>query len=468
MSKKNKITISFGGNKLRFLGVLLILFISTSYGYTNTRSFFSNYEISYGIHTVVFLFGSLIFSFGLYKKRMKRVYIVFIALFFISYLLKFYLIIHFTYFSDLTIYRLALYSPRILKYMTQESLIDSFRLSSTTYFCLSVLALFDLHSIYEESKKKMETRRIASKYNIVSMSLIVLICFIIISLARKILSENNQDSYFIVLSTYFVPLLYIYLMNISLSSGYLYLSKKIAYMFIFTGVVQFVLFTSKLYIVLPILWIMIFQYLYGVKFINNKYIFVFFIPLIVLYPILNIYREVALDGEGQILLSVIERFMDAEGNHLITGILSVFYRLVGIDSLLVLIAEKGSAYSSYGLLNVLANEKSISHILTYDIIGYDFVMGVAPTLLGQIYFTTGHIIISALIFTLYVYLVSNAFSKLIRQRSMFMKTLAVYLIVYAVIYYNEGVLMSNIKYQAFGLLMFSVFYHLFSNKKINL
>ncbi|PNH94609.1 hypothetical protein [Vibrio diazotrophicus] len=445
-----------------------IIIITIIAGYICTRVFFVNYELEYAIYTIISIISTSLLLYLVNSKSIKTIYFVFIVLFFVSYILKFYVMIYVTYFNDVVIYKLVLFSPKILKYMGQENLINAFKITSITYFCLSILASVDFRTISDKSKQIYQQRRIASKSNIVAMCVVVLIFFFVISLARKLLSENNQDSYFIVLSTYFVPLMFIYLLNASLVSGYFSLSKSISYMFILIGLIQFAIFTSKLYVVLPFVWVIIFQFTYKVKIINNKLMILLSIPLIVLYPILNIYREASLDGGAHVLISVLDRFMEAEGNYIISGILSILYRLVGIESLLVLIAEKSTAYANYGLVSVLTQEQSITQILTYDILGYDFVMGVAPTLLGQAYFITGSTVISSIVVVAYVYLVSNIYRKLICQSSILIKTLVIYFVLYSVVFFNEGILLSSLKYQLFGIIMFILFHHLFSTKKIKL
>lgn len=458
-----KTSIQSSNNNTRMASVILFFMtVSIILGYVSTRSFFENYELTYAIYTLICICGSLLFSLSCYSKKIKKIYLVFGVMFYVSYILKFYLILYFTYFNDTVVYRLALYSPRILKYIDEVNMIDVYSLSSIAFFLFSILTIIHTNPKNKPKEIYFESVRIATKSDMAIMLFIALVLFSVFSFARLILGAYNQASYFIVLSTYFLPLVFIFILNASIVSGYIKLSKVISYSFIFVGIVQFILFTSKVYILLPVVWVVLIQVIHNVELINKKILVLFSIPVIVLYPMFNIYREVVSEGGSQIIFSVFDRFVNSQGNYFVTGALSVLFRFVGAESLIVLMAEKSYAFSNYGFFSVLTQEKSITQILTYDILGYDFIMGVAPTLLGQIYFITGSVIVTSVMLTLYFYIVTNVFAKLTKQRSIFSKTLSLYIIVYAFIFYNEGILWSNMKYQIFGLMIFVFFYIVFT------
>lgn len=166
--------------------------------------------------------------------------------------------------------------------------------------------------------------------------------------------------------------------------------------FLIWGAVHFLLFLSKTFLIVSILWIILVGVLTGRPLIRWRYLALFAGLLASFYPFLNIFRDLTYSGAGG---TVISRFGDAinlgieearligQSSWLVWGGASVLSRVTGLDSLMIMTAIRPEN-NHYGILNyMLGNEFSAEQIITWfhKMEG----TGVAQSLLGQAYFVTG-------------------------------------------------------------------------------
>lgn len=172
--------------------------------------------------------------------------------------------------------------------------------------------------------------------------------------------------------------------------------QVISALFLGWGVVHFVAFTSKLFLIAPVLWIFFVGLLFERSLIRWRYLAGYLGSFIVVYPFLNIFRDVANTGAGG---SVLQRFgeviqisaeqssMFDEMSGFTRGLWGLISRVTGLDSLLILAAIRPDN-SHRDILNyVMGNEVSAERIITWfhGIEG----TGDAQSLLGQAYYVTG-------------------------------------------------------------------------------
>ncbi|HFQ5034201.1 hypothetical protein JKP30_20165 [Vibrio vulnificus] len=325
----------------------------------------------------------------------------------------------------------------------------------------------------------MKSHKTANRLNISNVSLkafyftlmLTISISVITTLLRVLFRESFIEPVIIVINTYFVPMMFCLLLvfvirssNTSSNKINIRRIRFVAILFIFSGLIQFSLLGSKLFVILPILFITTIAIHDEIRIFPVKTLF--FVPvLIVIYPILNMYREALISGEASPLNSAFNIWLASDISLVSLGFLSLLHRFIGIESFATLLDARSTIYQQETFWSLVLGENSIAHILTYEILGYDFSMGVATSLFGQTYFIFGNIYYSiVMLFLLFLFL-DRFVQYLNSSNDVIKRALGGYFFVFTLLYVNEGIILINMKYQLFSLLLILIFYTLFFTKR---
>lgn len=199
-----------------------------------------------------------------------------------------------------------------------------------------------------------------------------------------------------------VPMLINLALLNALRSGRRQLIHLSAVIFIIWGIVEFILFSSKTYLVLPLIIIYAAGVLYRRPIFKMKYIAWYGGIFLLIYPFLNIFRSMQNYFPGRDILFhlsatlgvIYETVRDS-------GVFDFFFnslglmagRVTGLDSMLVLAATRYE-YSATNIIDYLSGRINSPEQIISGMHNIPFT-GVAASLLGQAYFTTGSYIMTA-------------------------------------------------------------------------
>jgi hypothetical protein len=203
----------------------------------------------------------------------------------------------------------------------------------------------------------------------------------------------------VITNTFLSPAILIYSFIHNQLLGNMENAKNQAAISLIIGIIQYLLFYSKGAIFMPIFAIMISQIAIGKLFSKKTLLTVALITLF-LYPFLNIYRWVSMAGKNNLidLLNAVGMHSEVIGlesmsDQIVIGFASLWGRVVGLDSLVVLI-DAGQNWN-VGMLDFLFSNIDLDDYLTYNILGFSTSMGVSPGHLGRVFFITNSYIIVA-------------------------------------------------------------------------
>ncbi|MEW6602708.1 MAG: hypothetical protein AB1499_17185 [Nitrospirota bacterium] len=200
--------------------------------------------------------------------------------------------------------------------------------------------------------------------------------------------------------------------------------KVVRYSIIFFlswGAIHYFLFGSKLFLVMPMLWIILIGLWEKRTLIQMRYVVGFGSLFVILYPFLNLVRVARREGTSEgLLLYVMEAIMGIDGTGQFAGSLSavsfgllgLMSRIVGLDSMMILAALK-PGFDDIGLGSILGGQSE--HLLTTYILRWDNETGIAQSLLGQAYFHTGSAVLTAILigaWTVFTYQVARGLYKI--------------------------------------------------------
>lgn len=372
-----------------------------------------------------------------------------------------------------TLYKVFLLSPRIDPYLTPGNLSKTLLYSSLMY--LSCVIAFIVNDFLLKSNK-VNNVRVLVKPRALYFSLFITVFLSITTTGLRLkFAETSLEPVLIVLNTYLAPLMFCFLITFSIyysrSRSYLLstqtsilIPRSFSLIFIFCGLLQFTLIGSKLFVILPILFVFCISVNNGVKIIPNK-LFVFLPLALLAYPALNMYREALLLGVDNPLTAAFHAWWYVDVSFFKLAYYSILFRFIGADSVSILLSARDSIYMSSSSLEILFSSRSVAHILTYDILKYEFTMGAATSIFGQIYFIFGDIIVSCIVafltfiyFDKYIYFLNNS-------KSIFYRGLGAYLFIFTILYINEGMIFTSVKYLLISIFIYTMFRFFFTRKK---
>lgn len=174
------------------------------------------------------------------------------------------------------------------------------------------------------------------------------------------------------------------------------MARWVFVLWLFAGVLQFLLYGSKSYLILPIVTMLIIPLLSRARLFPRGLIAVVMIAVFILYPIMNIYRSLVIykSLDASMVLAVYELSL-TQSRQLAGGLewlrLAVvavnplLERLIGMESyLLILQGEQAGALPSSQ--DFLQNARDVGTIMRMNIMGIEVEnIGIAPSLMGFSY-----------------------------------------------------------------------------------
>lgn len=196
------------------------------------------------------------------------------------------------------------------------------------------------------------------------------------------------------------------------------------------GVSNFFLFTSKLFLALPMFWIIIIGIWENRPLLRWKYLIGYGGLFVLLYPFLNLVRVVRYsDTEDSIFLTVAEAVISSGSSGQVTdslsflslGLYGLMSRIVGLDSMMILTAIK-PGFPDFDISNILGG--GAEKILTNYILGWgNRGTGIAQSLIGQAYFHSGSSVMTAVLVTAWAVIAYKVAKWLYKINSSFSQVL---------------------------------------------
>lgn len=439
-------------------------------GYLYTYAYFDKYFYEYLFYNSL-LFISLFFYLKLFKiNKITNIFIGLILLVFIcGYIVKFYLLIYYID-NDKMLYLLTL--RLVTKFFNQDIMFLTFEIFTIVFIISTILFTYLYSKKYNFLFQLREIKFKSNKVKEIIFYYILVSSFIIMLLKNYLPGESSLRILFNVLDTFLMPLFYVFLLYISIQSNYRNYKNRVIIVFLLYSIIQYLFFASKVSIVFPLL-IFTFLYIdYKSKFIKFKYIVIGFFTVVILYPLLNIYRVVSTFNEDAsfkdmfiLIASSFDKVSDSI-NPLLISILSIIGRFTGSDSLSVLISARNTnQYENFNLWYSLVSDKSITQILTYDILKFDFLMGVETSILGQFYFISGSIYLLLFFYISFVLLNYFFILYIYKINTVILRAYYYYYLVMFFLIFNGGIIMKTFLFFVLGFLLMILLLNIFTKIK---
>ena len=219
-------------------------------------------------------------------------------------------------------------------------------------------------------------------------------------------------------------------------------ARYMALLSIVIGVFNYALFTSKMSLIFPILYMLLCQYMLGRRVVSMRTIAMLGGIFIVVYPFLNLYRSAIALGiaPGDLINAIIDLYVkqkeasDIDRSALQVAVAAILGRFVGYDPLLILL--QASPYPSSLLDYILHGD--LDKYLTYQILDFQDPMGYSPGFLGRFFYISGSytflVATTAAVVFVIAMLVRIFWHGNVRQRFM-----APLLLTYCLIFFTDGI-----------------------------
>lgn len=211
------------------------------------------------------------------------------------------------------------------------------------------------------------------------------------------------------------------------------------------GAIHYFLFGSKLFLVLPVLWIILIGLWEKRALIKMRYVVGYGSVFVILYPFLNLIRTARREVPGDsIFLYISESLKSGAGtgpftdslSSLTLGLFGLMSRIVGLDSLMILTALK-PGFDDIGISSIFGG--TAENIITNYTLGWrNRGTGIAQSLIGQAYFHTGNIILTAVFVALWTIFTHQVANRLYKVNSSFSQILWVTWIASVIQWTSDG------------------------------
>jgi len=448
-----------------FINTILLLIIPI--GYFLTFQYFSQYADQYLIYNIVFFLSLFIYlKFFEVKKKSNIFFGIILFVYIVAYFIKFYLIV---YFSEEEILLSFLTLRSEIPFFTSDNLIKVYELITICFLSTTVMLYF-LNKL--TIKDKIFTYNVVLKNSKVKwqiLAMILVIIFLPMFVKRFIPLADSTMAIFNVLDGFLSPMLLVILLYISILTNKKNYIKKAIFLLFGFAIVQYLFFASKMSIIFPSLILLFLYFEYKEKIINTKYILIGSLAFIAIYPLLNIYRVVSTYNQDKSILDILSMILSEFNNlsesvsPMTISLLSIIGRFTGADSLAVLMSAKGTnEYFNFGFIDSILSDETITQILTYNILGFKFTMGVETSIIGEIYFITGSIFLTLIIlnsFILLIYLIAYRF--LITVDNIYINGYYYYYLAIFFLIFNGGLIMKTFFFFLVGFLLMMVLSSIF-------
>jgi hypothetical protein len=450
---------------------LLIILLIIPIGYFSTLDYFNRDTLLYFSINLGIFFHLALYLRLFFKNKNNNIYLgVILTIFLVSYFIKFYAIIIFI--DDENLLSLLTFRSQH-KYFYYSNMLLTFK-----YFSFAFIAIFWVLYILNNYNVKdfQNSRLIHFKSKKTSRFLIFFVSTfsLIVIIFKYLLISNDKVLAFVnITDAFIVPILLTSLVYISILTRNISNVKYSIFLLMFISVIQYVLFSSKLSIILPIIIILFLYIDYGDLVIKTKYIISLLILSLIIYPFLNIYRSLSAFYSDINILNLFSYLINTFNavyeniNYLTVSILSIIGRFTGADSLAILVAEKNTIeYKNFNLIDALLSDKSITQILTYDILKFNFTMGVEASALGQLFFITGNLFSFLLAVVFLVILVYYfTFFILRKNYNIYLNGYYYYYLAVLLVIFNGGLMLKVFIFYILGFLVSMILFNFTINIK---
>jgi len=257
-----------------------------------------------------------------------------------------------------------------------------------------------------------------------------------------------------------VPYLMVAALGYSYYTGRPKLGGRIAITFLILGVIQFLLFYSKMHLVLPLLALFLYRMIYGQYALGAKKLFLITFSVVLIYPFLNVYRSSSVSQGVQAIStfsaaaerSAERRQIDSVVSSLSLGASALFGRMTGLDSLLVIMDASGD-FDDKSFIDKLFQEESITSVLTRDVIGIKDRGGVGEGMLGGFYYLTNNYYGTAILFSLWSIVVISVVYRMFSVSTALSVNMAVIWIIFCLQTVMGGIRVTSFTWFGFAFFM---------------
>lgn len=236
---------------------------------------------------------------------------------------------------------------------------------------------------------------------------------------------------------------------------------------ILLGLFNYFLFTSKLSLIFPVLYIVICQYLLQRQVISLKTIFVLAGVFLLVYPFLNLYRSAVALGvnPGDMVATITYLYEnpnnadDIEKSVLQVAAGAIVGRFVGFDPLLILL--QAAPYSGSLLEYLIYGD--LDKYLTYTILDFQEGMGYSPGFLGRYFYISGSYTFLLISTALTVFIIAGLVRFFWRSNSRYFAPL---LLSYCIVFFSDGIRLELIRALVFSGFVVYALLNIFAKKRV--
>lgn len=245
-----------------------------------------------------------------------------------------------------------------------------------------------------------------------------------------------------IVSIYIGPNLLLAALFFALDHGTDDKARRMIFLSIALGLFNYILFTSKMSLIFPVLYILICQYLLGRRVVSMRTIGLLGGIFVIVYPFLNLYRSAIALGvaPGDLIATIADLYAnpneasDIDRNVLQVAIGAIIGRFVGYDPLLILL--QASSYPGSLLDYLLYGD--LDKYLTYTILDFKEGMGYSPGFLGRFFYISGSYTF-LLTMTAVVVLVIAGLVRIFWRGNLRQRFIVPLLLTYCLIFFTDGI-----------------------------
>ena len=246
-------------------------------------------------------------------------------------------------------------------------------------------------------------------------------------------------------------------------------ARRLALLSIALGLYNYVLFTSKLSLVFPALFLLASQHLLRRQVLSTRALLMLGAVFVVVYPFLNLYRSAIALGvaPGDLLAAIAKMYASqadaSEFKHSAVelALSAMLGRFVGYDPLMILL----QAHPYPGSVFEYVLHGNVDKFLTYEILDFQDPMGYSPGFLGRLYYISGSytfvMAMTALTVSCLATLVRWFWRGDIRLRFM-----APLLLTYCLIFFTDGIRLELFRSLAVSTLLIYFFMRLTAKTRV--
>ena len=219
-------------------------------------------------------------------------------------------------------------------------------------------------------------------------------------------------------------------------------TKRLAAITLGLAAYNYVLFTSKLSLVLPVLFLLATQYLLRRTILSTRTLVLMGGAFVVIYPFLNLYRAaLALGvGPGELIGYIGKLYASQQDSSEVDrsvvqiALSAILGRVVGYDPLLILLQAKPYPDSLLGYILT----GNLDQYLTYEILDFQDPMGYSPGFLGRIFYVSQSFSFVLIVTAGTALLIANLTRKFWRG-DIRLKFMAPLLLAYCLVFFSDGI-----------------------------